>query len=441
MSFIPAEFIKKKRGGGSHSPEELSFFIHQFLEGTFTDYQMSAWLMAVFFQGASSEEISTLTQVMKDSGATLNFPASSKRYVDKHSTGGIGDKTSLIITPIVAASGVCVPMIAGRGLGHTGGTLDKLESLPGFRTQLTKKDIEAQVSKIHGAIVGPTEDICPADRKLYRLRDVTATVESLPLICASIMSKKLAENLNALVLDVKFGSGAFMKTFEEAKKLAQLLIHTGQSHGVQTVALLTDMNQPLGRYLGNALEVKECLDILKGQSCMDQGIDFYKDTKELSLYLSGHMIHMGGQASSFKEGLKKASDILFSGKAYEKFKELCEHQGPTQIDQLSFTEKIYDVTSSEEGYVNHIDAEGLGWVAVDIGAGRKSIEDPIDPSAGIEWCCKIGQKIEKGQVLAKVYCKDSQKAQRALQSIPKTITLGPLCSVPPLIVETLYGAK
>ena len=437
MPFIPAELIKKKREGLAHSPEEISFLIQQFLKGGVTDYQMSAWLMAVFFQGASPMEISTLTKTMRDSGSILNFQSLHGQPVDKHSTGGLGDKTSLILAPIVAASGVPVPMISGRGLGHTGGTLDKLDSIPGFRTQLTKKEIESQVESINVAMVGQTSDICPADQKLYALRDVTATVDSPPLICASIMSKKLAENIRALVLDVKFGTGAFIKDFNEARSLARLLIQTGESNNVKTVAFLTNMNQPLGRYVGNALEVKECMDILKGQTHLESGIDFYEDIRTLSLQLAGQMICLGEKASSLEEGIGKATDILSSGEAYNKFMEICEHQGPGHIDQLPFTDRVYEVPSQDHGYINGINVEKLGWIAVEMGVGRKSIHDKIDPSAGIEWCCKIGQKMTKGQPIARVHCESREKAQSAILNIPGTIKTGPPCPSIQLITEIL----
>ena len=440
MSLIPARFIKNKREGLTHSPEEITSFIQQFLDGEVTDYQMSAWLMTIFFQGASPMETATLTRVMRDSGTTLNFNSENKSYVDKHSTGGIGDKTSLILAPIVAVSGISVPMIAGRGLGHTGGTLDKLESIPGFRTRLTKEEIETQVQEINLAIVGQTSDICPVDQRLYALRDVTATIDSCPLICASIMSKKLAEQLNALVLDVKFGSGAFMKNLKQAKELANLLIHSGESNNVQTRALLTNMNQPLGRYIGNSLEVKECLDILMGKPCIENGVDFYKDTKMLSLHLAGHMIYMGKKASSLEEGITKANEILSSGEAHKKFLKLCEHQGPCQIDKLPLTDKVYEVPSPHHGFVQQIDAEKLGWMALELGAGRRSAHEKIDPSAGIEWCCKVGQEIKEGQVIARVYCQHAQKAEKVRDNIANVITLGSSpCPPITIIAETLTG--
>ena len=441
MSFIPAELIKKKREGWTHSPEEIEFLIQQFTEGTIPDYQMSSWLMAVFFQGASSLETATLTNAMRNSGSVLNFSSLHLRCIDKHSTGGVGDKTSLILGPVVASAGIPVPMIAGRGLAHTGGTLDKLESIPGFRVMMEKEDIENNVKKMNLAIVGQTHDICPADRKIYALRDVTATIESPPLICGSIMSKKLAEDLHGLVLDVKFGSGAFIKTISQARILAKLLANTGESNGVHTIALLTSMEQPLGRYVGNSLEVKECVDIMQGKTFVENGIDFYGDTRKLSLELAGHMIWVGGKASSLKEGIALATDILESGKAYDKFVELCQYQGPSQLGQLPLTDKVYDVLSSGSGYVNQIHVERLGLIALEMGAGRRFIHDKIDPVAGIEWCCKIGQKIEKGQVIARVHCEDATKAKQAVADIPKTVTLGD--EVPPLqlIAEKIYGEK
>ena len=437
MSFIPAELIKKKREGEVHSCEEIEFLIQHFTEGKIPDYQMSSWLMATFFQGATPSETATLTKAMKNSGSVFDFSSLNSHCVDKHSTGGVGDKTSLILGPIVAAAGVPVPMIAGRGLGHTGGTLDKLESIPGFRVMLEKKEAEANVKNIDLVIMGQTIDICPADQKLYALRDVTGTIESPSLICASIMSKKLAEDLHGLILDVKFGSGAFLKSFHQAKELAQILIETGESNGVQTMALLTTMDQPLGRYIGNALEVKECIDIMKGETYFENDIDFYEDTRKLSLELAGHMICMGHQASSLEEGVLKATEILHSGKAYNKFVEFCQHQGPVQLNQLPLTNLVYEVLSPNDGFVNKINVEQLGWIALQLGTGRKVITDKIDPSAGIEWCCKIGQEVHKGQVIAKVYCKNSIKAKQAVADIPSTLKLGKHCPPLSLIAEKL----
>lgn len=442
MSFIPAEIIKKKREGQAHSPEEIEFLIQQFTNGTLPDYQMSSWLMAVCLQGATALETATLTRVMKNSGIVFNFSSHNLHCVDKHSTGGVGDKTSLILGPIVATMGIPVPMIAGRGLGHTGGTLDKLESIPGFRVMLEKREIEKNVENIKIAIVGQTTNICPADQKLYSLRDVTATVESPPLICGSIMSKKLAEDLSGLVLDVKFGSGALIKEMDRARDLAKLLVETGESNGVHTMALLTNMDQPLGRFIGNAVEVKECIDIMKGQTCVENGIDFYEDTRRLSLELAGHMIWLGHKATSPQEGIAKATEVLASGQAYGKFVELCQHQGPTiPLSQLPLTQKIYEVDSTGEGFVNKINVEQVGLIALEMGAGRKVIHDTIDPTAGIEWCCKVGQKIDKGQVIAKVHCENITKAKKAVKDIPHTLTLGDYCPPLQIISEKLMREK
>ena len=437
MSFITAELIKKKREGYSHTSEEINFLIQQFVDGNTFDYQIAAWLMAVFFQGASPLEISALTQVMRDSGITLDFSSLNRLCVDKHSTGGIGDKTSLILAPIVAASGVPVPMISGRGLGYTGGTLDKLSSIPDFRIMLNKKEIEERVKEINIAIVGQTSDICPADKKLYALRDVTGTVDSRPLMCSSIMSKKLAEGIGALVLDIKFGSGAFMKSLLQAEVLAKLLIYTGESHNVRTVAFLTDMNQPLGRYIGNALEVKECIEIMKGKKLIEGDIDFYENTRRLSLELAGQMIYMGGKASSPLEGMDKAKDILNSGAAYDKFTEMCYSQGASQVEPFPLIDKIHEVTSPEDGFINQINGERLGWIAVELGIGRKFIQDKIDLSTGIEWCCQVGQKVTKGQVIAKVYCTDLKKSQKAAYHILQAVHIGEPCQPLQLIAKKL----
>ncbi len=438
MLFIPSELIKKKREGEVHSPEEIEFLIQQFTDGNIPDYQMSSWLMAVFFQGAADSETATLTEAMKNSGVCFNFSSLEAPCVDKHSTGGIGDKTSLILGPIAAAAGVPVPMIAGRSLGYTGGTLDKLESIPGFRVMLDKKETEDNVRNMGLAMIGQTKDICPADRKIYALRGVTATIESYPLICASIMSKKLAEDLKGLVLDVKFGSGAFMKSYEEGQELADLLIKTGEAHQVHTIVLLTSMNQPLGRYIGNSLEVKEAVEIMKGDTCFENGIDFYEDTRILSLELAGYMIWMGGQASSPEEGVVKATEVLESGRAYEKFLELCQYQGPARLDELSLAKNYFPVLSPSDGVVNQIHVEQLGWTILKMGGAREFCHDTIDHKVGLEWCCRVGQKVHRGQPLAKIHCDDPQKAQEAVEDVSKTVILGGPC--PPIkLVQKKMG--
>ena len=297
----------------------------------FKDYQMSAWAMAVYLNGMDVTETASLTRAMRDSGYRFNFDHLQAPRIDKHSTGGVGDKTTLIIGPILKAAKVFVPMIAGRGLGHTGGTIDKLESIPGFRSRLSLEDFQSQIENHHFALIGQTEDICPADRRFYALRDVTSTIDSLPLICGSILSKKLAEGLTGLVLDVKWGSGAFMKDLEDARKLATLLKAIGQKNDLAVRALLTNMNQPLGRFAGNALEVKECVDIMESKTCEQNGRDLYADTRELSLQLSAHMLIMAGLFSKVDEASAHAEKLLSSGAARAAFDEFLADQGPCDL--------------------------------------------------------------------------------------------------------------
>lgn len=435
--FLPAELIKKKRAGQTHTPEEIQFLIQSYTAGETPDYQIAAWLMAIFFKGMEFEETVTLTKAMRDSGRVLDF-SDLGTPVDKHSTGGVGDKTTLILAPIVAAAGVPVPMIAGRGLGHTGGTIDKLESIHGFSTHLSLTKFERLVRDFGLSIIGQTMDICPADRKIYALRDVTATIESLPLICASIMSKKLAEGISALVLDVKFGAGAFMKTLAQAEELARALKKIGEGAGIEVSALLTDMNEPMGRYVGNALEVHECLEIMQGQQCIENGVDFYADTRELSLDLAGHMIWIGRKANSFAEGREKADEILSSGLAMQVFEELSRHQGARHL-RLPTADKSKMVLSEQSGVVQSFATESVGVASVMIGAGRRSTRDKIDPTAGFEVMVKRGMEVQKGQPLFKIHADSSKNfevvAQKLLSSV--TISSEPMTRTDKLVVHTL----
>ncbi len=399
MNFLPAELIKKKRNGGTHTPEEIRFLIESFVSGELPEYQMSAWLMSVYFKGMTGPETATLTETMLHSGRTLDFKHLGIA-VDKHSTGGVGDKTSMILAPIAAACGVRVPMIAGRGLGHTGGTLDKLEAIPGFRIGLSLDEFARQVETLGYAIIGQTKEICPADKKIYALRDVTATVESLPLICASIMSKKLAEGIGALVLDVKFGSGAFMKTLEAAETLANKLMEIGTAHGKRVAALLTNMEQPLGRFIGNALEMGECFAILKGEDYL--GRSDFSDTKELSLELAGTMVWLGGKANDAEEGLKLAEEALRSGRAWEMFSKLCKAQGG-DLEKLPSPKTRVDVLSEKEGFVGALETEKIGLAALALGAGRLKTNDAVDFTAGIEVHRKLGDEVRKGEKLYTLY--------------------------------------
>lgn len=416
-NFLPAEIIQKKKRGELLSADEISWLVGAYTRGDLPDYQMAAWAMAVYFQGLAEIELAHLTLAMRDSGRKFNFQALHAPRVDKHSTGGVGDKTSLIIGPIWAAAGIYNPMIAGRGLGHTGGTLDKLESIPGFRVHLSPEEFETNVAQHFFSIMGQTADICPADRKLYALRDVTATVDSIPLICASIMSKKLAEDLTGLVLDVKFGNGAFMKTLDEAEKLARTLVSTGVHNGVQVHAVLTDMNQPLGRYAGNSLEVFECLEILQGRKSLQGQYDFYESTRELSLQLAAHGFVFAKQTATLEAGYAKAKEILESGAAFSAFKKLCEYQGPARFDLLPMAKNQASINSVASGYVSKINTEKLGLALIEIGAGRRKSDDKIDHSAGFEFMCRIGDFVEKNQPLVRVHCASPDLVEKIKNSV------------------------
>jgi pyrimidine-nucleoside phosphorylase len=396
--FLPAELIKKKRNGAAHAPAEISFLIDSYSRGSLPDYQMAAWLMAVYFSGMSAEETAVLTEAMLHSGRQLDFSSLGSIAVDKHSTGGVGDKTSMILAPLVAAAGVHVPMIAGRGLGHTGGTLDKLEAIPGFRVGLSLDEFDQQVRTLGVAIIGQTEEICPADKKIYALRDVTATVESLPLICASIMSKKLAEGIGALVLDVKYGSGAFMKTPDQALELAEKLMAIGTAHGKKVAALITNMEQPLGRFIGNSLEMGECIAILKNEKYLTRGPEDFSDTTELTLELASYMIWLGGKAKSAQEGLLLAREVLATGKAFAMFEKMCRAQGG-DLSKIPVARTRVDVIAASSGYVGAIDTEKVGLAALILGAGRMQKTDSVDPTAGMEIHRKLGDPVAKGDCL------------------------------------------
>ncbi len=385
------------------SDEEIKFFINGYTNNEVPDYQMSALLMAIYFQGMNAEETLSLTKTMLHSGIVVDTSTISGFKVDKHSTGGVGDKTSLILGPIVAGCGVSVPMISGRGLGHTGGTLDKLESIPGFNTQQSLEKFIQITKKIGTCFIGQTAEICPADKKIYALRDVTATVESLPLICASIMSKKLAEGIDGLVLDVKFGSGAFMKTPENAEELAINLMTIGKSYGKKVVSLLTSMDQPLGRFSGNAWEIYECLEIMKNKQYIStDGYDLYADTRELSLQLSAQMIHLSGKTKTILEAYKMAEGCLVSGCALKIFTEMCALQGG-DVEKLVLSKKSFDVHSRDFGYVKSFDVEQIGIAGILIHAGRQITSDKINPTSGIEFHKKIGDAIKENEKIFTIH--------------------------------------
>ncbi|WII73071.1 thymidine phosphorylase [Bdellovibrio sp. 22V] len=438
MAFLPAEIIKTKRNGGELSYDEINEFILGYARGQIPDYQMSALLMATFFKGMSKEETLSLTKAMLHSGEVVDFSSVPGFKVDKHSTGGVGDKTSLILGPIVAAAGVAVPMISGRGLGHTGGTLDKLESIPGFNTQKSLPEFVELVRKHKICFIGQTKEICPADKKIYALRDVTATVESLPLICASIMSKKLAEGIDGLVLDVKYGSGAFMKTPALAEELAVNLMSIAKGYGKKVTALLTNMDQPLGRYAGNSVEVEECVAIMKNEKFMGPGgYDLYEDTRELSLRLSAHMLLLAGVGKNEEESYKIATDILVSGKAMEKFEELCKIHGG-DLRALPRPRHHIEIKSDKDGFVHGFHTESIGVAGIIIKAGRAQTTDIIAPTAGIEFHVKVGDTVKAGDTVFTLHGDDKDLLQSAVPLLRSAINISlPKMTKPSLILKTL----
>lgn len=438
MAFLPAEIIKAKRNGGELTFDEINEFILGYAKGSIPDYQMSALLMAIFFRGMTKEETLSLTKAMLHSGEIVDFSSVPGFKVDKHSTGGVGDKTSLILGPIVAAAGIPVPMISGRGLGHTGGTLDKLESIPGFNTQKSLTEFVKLVREHAICFIGQTKEICPADKKIYALRDVTATVESLPLICASIMSKKLAEGIDGLVLDVKFGSGAFMKTPALAEELALNLMAIAKGYGKKVTSLLTNMDQPLGRFAGNSLEVDECVAIMRNEKFIGKhGYDLYEDTRELSLRLSAHMLLLAGVGKNESESYKIAEDILVSGKAMAKFEELCSIHG----GNLAATPKPKHsvvVTADKHGYVHGFHTESIGIAGILIKAGRAQTTDIIAPTAGIEFHAKVGDEVQSGDPVFTLHGDDKDLLISAVPMLKSAINISlPKIAKPSLILKVL----
>jgi pyrimidine-nucleoside phosphorylase len=408
--------IRKKRDGQRLRKAEIESLISEYTKGNIPDYQMSAFLMAVFFQGMSPDETTFLMQSMMYSGKVLDLSGIRGVKVDKHSTGGVGDKVSLILAPLVASCGLCVPMISGRGLGHTGGTLDKLESIPGFRTDLSAKKMRKQLEKIGVAMVGQTAEVAPADRKMYALRDVTATVESIPLIAASIMSKKLAEDLDGLVLDVKFGSGAFMREYAEAKELARTMVQIGKHSKVKTAAVLTSMNNPLGTAVGNSLEVIEALEALKGNGL--------KDLMDITYALGVQMLRM----AKIRGGIRILKQKIANGQALEKFIEIIQNQGgdPRVVDDYGLLPRAgtsLKVTANKTGFVHDIDTHAMGMALVALGGGRLKKEDDIDPSCGFEMRKKIGDHAGKGETLAVIFSNDEGRARTARNHVHNSITI------------------
>src|ERR1700674_5568377 len=408
------DLIHRKRDGEELSAEEIAYFVDGYTNGTIPDYQASAFLMAVFFSGMTDREVSVLTERMMESGEKVDLSSIPGLKVDKHSTGGVGDKTSLIVAPLAAAAGVIVPMMSGRALGHTGGTLDKLESIPGFRTNFTPDEVQKQLAEMGLCFIGQTDRLVPADAKFYALRDVTATVESIPLISSSIMSKKLAEGLDALVLDVKVGNGAFMKKQVDARRLAQMMVGIGRRMDKRVQALITDMNQPLGYAVGNALEVMEVSQTLQKAGPAD--------LTRLSLELAARMIYLGQITATLEEARELAQARLLDGSGYRKFKEVIAAQGgnPQVLDRFELLPNATgarEIASPRAGYVSAIDAEYIGQASAMIGAGRDTKDDSIDPAVGVILEVKVGQKVDAGGVLCRLYYTQEEHVDEAAQLV------------------------
>lgn len=431
------DIILKKRNGGVLRREEMEFLIDGFVKEKIPDYQMAAFCMAVFFQGLTPRETSSLTKAMVASGDRVDLSGVPGVKVDKHSTGGVGDKTTLVVVPLVASLGVPVAKMSGRGLGHTGGTVDKLESIPGFRTDLSIDSFVDTVKQVGAAVVGQTGNLVPGDKKLYALRDVTATVDSIPLIASSIMSKKIAAGCDALVLDVKVGSGAFMKNLEDAKRLGRLMLDIGSQVGIRAAAVLSSANQPLGNAVGNALEVKEAIETLQGAGP--------GDLEKLCLEVAVQMLLVAGTFEEREPALEALRNCLKNGLALDKFRDMVEAQGgnPAVAEDARLLPEARwssEVTSTDSGFVTRIDAELIGLASVYLGAGRSRKEDPVDPSAGLIIKRKIGDYVRGGEPLAEIYFNHEEKAAAARDTIFSAFTLGVNEPEPdPLIYEIISG--
>eukprot|EP01103_Thecamoeba_quadrilineata_P020868 TRINITY_DN9209_c0_g1_i1.p1 TRINITY_DN9209_c0_g1~~TRINITY_DN9209_c0_g1_i1.p1 ORF type:complete len:442 (+),score=89.01 TRINITY_DN9209_c0_g1_i1:28-1353(+) len=417
MALRVVDVLRKKRDGLELSTEEIQFMINGITTEEIPNYQISAWLMACFIRGMTGKELAALTSAMIMSGSVIDLSSLPAAKVDKHSTGGVGDKTSMVLTPIVAAGGLIVPMISGRGLGHTGGTLDKLESIPNFRVDLSLDQFKEALTECGCSIIGQTSDLAPADKKLYALRDVTATIDNVNLICASIMSKKLAEGLDSLVLDVKVGSGAFMKTEEDASILATIMVGTGKLMGKNVVALLTEMEQPLGHYVGNALEIYECLEILKGRG--------EPELKLLCLELSAWMFYLGGKTESVEEGLKLATELLDNGAALKKFQEMVRVQGGnlSVFESEPKANHTFDFVAENQGLISSVMCEEVGVACVVLGGGREKQEDLVDHAVGFVIHKRVGDFVLKGESILSVYYNSTEKLEKALIHLKKAYNI------------------
>jgi pyrimidine-nucleoside phosphorylase/thymidine phosphorylase len=438
MNISALDVIRKKRDGNELSPAEIDSFIRGYTRGEISDAQAAAWLMAVVLRGLTRRETADLTDAMLHSGDVLDLSALSAPKVDKHSTGGVGDKTSFVLAPLAAAGGLIVPMISGRGLGHTGGTLDKYEAIPGVSVNLTLPRFRQVLETCGCAIVGATAEIAPADRKLYALRNVTGTVESPFLICASIMSKKLAEGIDALVLDVKSGSGSFMKHDEDAAHVANLMVETGRRMGKKTVALITDMDQPLGCNVGNALEVEEAISVLRGRGP--------EDLRQLCLELAGWMFHLGSRADSVEEGKRLGADLIGSGKAFDRFRQMVALQGGevAVVDDTNLLPKAQyklDISSPQTGYITSIQCEAIGKASVILGAGRESEGDAVDPAVGLVLHKTVAQPVKAGEPLCTVHYNSQSCLDRARPLIEQSFQIGDAPPEPrPIVRRVIAGS-
>ncbi len=416
------DVIINKRSGKELTREELEFLIGGYVAGEIPDYQVASWAMAVYFQGMTSRETGFLTEIMLRSGSVIDLSGISGPFVDKHSTGGVGDKTSLILAPIAAVLGIKDPMMSGRALGHTGGTLDKLDSIPGYRTTLPVQEFRDIIAKVGFAMTGQTKEIVPADRLLYALRDVTGTVESIPLITASILSKKVAEGAEALVFDVKFGSGAFMKDISNAERLARSLVDTGAAMGKRIVALLTDMDEPLGRAVGNFIEVEECLDCLEGRGP--------EDLMEVTLELAARMAVLGGRAKDAEEGRRISEQAIATGEALKRFIENVELQGGDSSRMLAMrgsfrAPKAVEVRATQSGWIGRIDALAVGKASVNLGVGRNRTEDRVSADAGVYLHRVRGDRVEAGDLLMTAWASSSERLESALPLLETAVAYAP----------------
>jgi pyrimidine-nucleoside phosphorylase len=432
------DLIRKKRDGRALDAREIGFLVAGAADNSIPLEQLSAWLMAAWLNGLSLDETRALTIAMRDSGEKFSPTRLGKIAVDKHSTGGVGDKTSFLVAPLAAACGLAVPMISGRALGHTGGTLDKLESIPGYRTALTLPEFEKVLAQCGASIVSQTPALVPADRVLYALRDRTGTVESPGLICASILSKKLAAGLDALVLDVKTGSGAFLRNREDAEFLAALMVATAEAAGTRTVALMTDMSQPLGHTAGNWIELAECMHLLRGERPAES-----EDLRELSLLLAGWMIHLGGKSSSPEGGYQLAESALMDGSALAVFfKMVHTHGGDVSVfDDLAGTHKpgaTQVFVAWESGYIADMDTTAIGWAVQRLGAGREKAGEPVDPHAGIDFHARRGAPVEQGQPLATLYATTAALLPEPLALLRQAIRISPDFPEPVSLVSRIF---